>query len=31
MPIPPDKSCVFCGNEMQEKDSYCDECGMDTE
>jgi len=23
--------CAFCGNEVDEKATYCDECGMDIE
>ncbi|MBI5072557.1 zinc-ribbon domain-containing protein [Candidatus Woesearchaeota archaeon] len=26
-----ERECTFCGNELDEKETYCDECGMDVE
>ncbi len=31
MQIPQQVGCSFCGNELEEKATYCDECGMDIE
>ncbi len=26
-----ERECLFCGNQLPEKETYCDECGMDVE
>lgn len=26
-----ERECAFCGNEVAQKETYCDECGMDIE
>ncbi len=31
MQIPQPLGCAFCGNELDKKATYCDECGMDIE